>query len=62
MTKNKVNPVKFDLDYYFEKLRFDNRFHLGLGDIRLTLAMQDDLVNIFRQLEKRILELENESK
>jgi len=62
MTKNKVNLGKFDLDDYFEKLRFDKRFHLGLGDIRLTLSMQDDLVNIFRKLERRILELENESK
>ena len=27
----------------FEELRFDKRFHLGLGDVRLTIAMQDEI-------------------
>jgi len=27
----------------FEELRFDERFHLGLGDVRLSIAMQDEI-------------------
>ena len=29
---------------YFKKLRFDKNHHLGLGDIRLTRAMQDEII------------------
>ena len=29
---------------YFRAMRFDPSHHLGLGDIRLTLGQQDDLV------------------
>jgi len=28
---------------YFRKLRFDDKHHLGLGDIRLTLDQQEEL-------------------
>jgi hypothetical protein len=28
---------------YFEKLRFDPKAHLGLGDIRLTIGQQEDI-------------------
>jgi len=33
-----------DFAEYFRKLRFDKRFHLGLGDIRLTMGMQEELI------------------
>jgi hypothetical protein len=29
---------------YFRAMRFDKARHLGLGDIRLTMGQQDDLV------------------
>jgi hypothetical protein len=29
---------------YFQAMRFNQKHHLGLGDIRLTLGQQDDLV------------------
>jgi len=29
---------------YFRAMRFNPKHHLGLGDIRLTLGQQDDLV------------------
>jgi len=29
---------------YFRAMRFDPAHHLGLGDIRLTIGQQDDLV------------------
>jgi hypothetical protein len=31
---------------YFEKLRFDPKAHLGLGDIRLTIRQQKDVEDI----------------
>ena len=31
---------------YFYKLRFKRNFHLGLGDIRLTLGMQDEIIQM----------------
>jgi hypothetical protein len=31
------------LDVYFRSLRFNDKFHLGLGDVRLTKAMQDEV-------------------
>lgn len=37
----------------FEKLRHDPDFHLGLGDVRLTIGMQEEI-------EARIKELEAE--
>ena len=32
------------IEKYFEDRRFDNSSHLGLGDIRLTIAEQDAIV------------------
>jgi hypothetical protein len=29
---------------YFEQLRHDENHHLGLGDIRLTVGMQEDII------------------
>lgn len=31
---------------YFKKLRFDKNHHLGLGDIRLTIAQQDEIIQL----------------
>jgi len=39
------NKVK-EIEEYFYKLRFDENFHLGLGDIRLTIAMQEEIIAI----------------
>ena len=38
-----------EIENYFNKLRFDKNHHLGLGDIRLTIAQQDELVALFKQ-------------
>jgi hypothetical protein len=38
-----------EIENYFHKLRFDKNHHLGLGDIRLTIAQQDELVALFKQ-------------
>lgn len=36
-----------DLGEYFQNLRNNKRHHLGLGDVRLTLAQQEALVEKF---------------
>ena len=32
---------------YFERLRFDPNHHIGLGDIRLTIAQQEEIIQMF---------------
>lgn len=39
----------FDLRLCFQQLRFDPNHHLGLGDIRLTLAQQEEIVALIEQ-------------
>jgi hypothetical protein len=34
-------------------MRFDERTHLGLGDIRLTIDQQENIVSLFESLESR---------
>ena len=44
----------------FEELRFDKRFHLGEGDIRLTIAMQEEIeeeLNMYKGLYEDVLGL-----
>ena len=38
------------IEEYFKKLRFDKNHHLGLGDIRLTIGQQEEIVEIARNL------------
>lgn len=38
-----------NVEEYFLKLRFDKSHHLGVGDIRLTLGQQDELIAAFKQ-------------
>jgi len=40
-----TSPFHAWLDFYFRQLRFAPKHHLGLGDIRLTIAMQDKIVS-----------------
>lgn len=34
------------IEKYFNKLRFDEKFHLGMGDIRLTIGMQEEIAEM----------------
>lgn len=36
-----------DIGQYFQRLRSNKRHHLGLGDVRLTLAQQEALAEKF---------------
>ena len=37
--------MMMDLEKYFHSLRHDKRFHLGLGDVRLTMGMQAEIID-----------------
>ena len=39
-----------ELEEYFRNLRVDKNFHLGLGDVRLTIAMQEEVVAIAKRV------------
>lgn len=45
------------IEDYFAKLRHDEKCHIGLGDIRLTIGMQEDLMELVNThfLRKNIL-------
>ena len=36
----------WDLRKFFEQMRFDKNHHLGLGDIRLTIAQQEEICEL----------------
>lgn len=42
----------------FDELRFDRNHHMGLGDIRLTIAQQDEVVAEAERLAARLAEAE----
>jgi hypothetical protein len=47
-----------DIKEYFRNLRFDEKHHLGLGDIRITYAQQEDIIAFVNKLVKKINKLE----
>jgi hypothetical protein len=51
MDKNMEDLIKtpFSLEKCFEELRHNKNHHLGLGDIRLTISQQEDIVNILKK-------------
>ena len=34
------------VERYFENCRFDDKLHLGLGDIRMTIGMQEEVLRM----------------
>ena len=46
----KFNDQKLSskIDGYFNKLRFDKRHHLGLGDIRITMGQQEAIIEVIK--------------
>ncbi len=38
--------TEWDIRKYFEQLRFDKDHHLGMGDIRLTIGMQEEICEL----------------
>jgi hypothetical protein len=40
----------------FEAMRNDPRYHLGLGDIRVTIGHQDELCDMIQTIEKQYID------
>jgi len=38
------------VEQYFKNLRFDKDYHLGLGDIRITLAQQEQILSLCKHV------------
>lgn len=54
----KIKQVKriksdWDLKRCFRELRFDDKHHLGLGDIRLTVSQQDEICDLVKKFYKK---------
>lgn len=49
-----------DLDKYFKGMRFSPAHHLGLGDIRITMGQQDEILEYEDELLEHIAHLEAE--
>ena len=45
-SKSPIIKSDWDIRECFRHLRFHEKFHLGLGDIRLTIAMQDEICDL----------------
>ena len=39
---------------YFNKMRHDDKHHLGLGDIRLTIAQQEEIICLIEEKFKKV--------
>lgn len=51
-TKETVK-TKWDIRKCFEQLRFDKDHHLGMGDIRLTIGMQEEICELVERFYRR---------
>jgi len=38
--------TEWDIQKCFEQLRFNKDYHLGMGDIRLTIGMQEEICEL----------------
>lgn len=46
MRKEETVKTEWDIRKCFEQLRFDKDHHLGMGDIRLTIGMQEEIFEL----------------
>ena len=44
--EEKTVKTEWDIRKCFEQLRFDKEHHLGMGDIRLTIGMQEEICEL----------------
>lgn len=48
-----------DINKYFHDMRFDESKHLGLGDVRITIAEQEELISLIKERDAKIAELQS---
>jgi len=51
---NQTNHIVTKVEQIFARLRFDENFHLGLGDIRLTIEMQEEILDLIYNETKNL--------
>jgi hypothetical protein len=47
---NKLELIQW-LEKYFQYLRNSKEWHLGLGDIRLSIGQQDQIVEMIKEMK-----------
>lgn len=57
-----TGSAKEQVKLLFSELRFDDKTHLGLGDIRLTIGVQERIIKIIDKYEKEMEAKYNELK
>lgn len=57
-----TGSAKEQVKLLFSELRFDDKTHLGLGDIRLTIGVQERIIKIIDKYEKEMETKYNELK
>lgn len=57
---NKIS-LKENIKLLFSNMRNDEKTHLGLGDIRLTIGMQERIIKMIDEAEKETLDNTNKS-
>lgn len=49
-----TTKAEWNIRKCFEELRFDKNHHLGLGDIRLTIAQQEEICELVERFYRRV--------
>lgn len=57
-----TGSAKEQVKLLFSELRFDNNTHLGLGDIRLSIGVQERIIKIIDKYERDMEAKVNEIK
>lgn len=60
--KTLTGSAKEQVKLLFSEMRFDSKTHLGLGDIRLSIGVQERIVKIIDKYEKEMETKYNELK
>ena len=51
--QNDVIKSDWDIEKFFEALRFNEKTHLGLGDIRLTIGAQEEVCELVKRFYRK---------
>lgn len=51
----KTNNINSDwsIEDCFNKMRFDNNYHLGFGDLRITIGTQEEIISLINKFYKK---------
>lgn len=49
----KLSDLLATVEKYFEDCRFNSKLHLGLGDIRMTIGMQEEVLKMIAKATRQ---------